>query len=97
MIQYFDLDYRVLYHLRQDTIYINPDVQMCLDKSYLSEQELLNVLEVGEVDFNRSQTNLNPCKIYCLEEGVLSVFFELCNERVEIIDFQLELEPCVFE
>ena len=39
--QYFDMDYRVLYHLKSDTIYISPNAQCHLDCLSLDQKDCL--------------------------------------------------------
>ena len=79
--QYFDMDYRVLYHLKRDTIYISPNAQCHLDCLSLDQKDVLNVLEGGSINFEKSDQNAEPCKYYVVEKESLSVGFELCNEK----------------
>ena len=94
MAQYFSLDYRVIYHLNQDTIYMTPKAQCHLECLSMEQAEILSVLEGGEVNFAKSQKDATPCKIYTVEKDRLSVVFELCDEKVKLQDFSLDGDTC---
>ena len=84
MGQYFSLDYRVIYHLKKDTIYMSPEAKCLLECENISQAEVLSVLEGGEVNFQKSNKNADPCKLYTVEKDNLSVLFELCDEKVKV-------------
>ena len=92
--QYFDMDYRVLYHLKRDTIYISPNAQCNLDCLNLDQKDLLNVLEGGSINFEKSDQRAEPCKHYVVEKGSLSVGFDLCDEKVTLKNFSVEQDSC---
>ena len=92
--QYFSLDYRVIYHLKQDTIYLGPDAICRLECMSLDQDAVLQVLEDGEVNFDKSVTDSEPCKIYTVEKENISAVFELCDEKVRLQDFTLDKDTC---
>ena len=92
--QYFDIDYRVLYHLKSDTIYISPKAQCNLDCLRLDQKDVLNVLEGGSINFEKSDQRAKPCKHYVVEKENLSVGFELCDEKVTLKTFSLVQDSC---
>lgn len=94
MGQYFSLDYRVMYHLQKDTIYMSPQAQCHLACLGVEQAEVLAVLDGGEVNFDKSQKNAVPCKLYTVEKEELSVLFELCEEKVKVRDFSLGADTC---
>ena len=94
MGRYFNLDYRVLYHLQQDTIYMSPHAQCYLDCLDLDQSTVLAVLDGGEVNFDKSEKNAIPCKLYTVEKEELSVLFELCESKVKVRDFSLGADTC---
>lgn len=94
MTQYFSLDYRVIYHLDKDTIYLSPQAQCHLDCLALEQSEVLQVLEGGSVNFSKSDKDAQPCKLYVVEKEALSVAFELCEEQVRVRDFSLGQDTC---
>ena len=94
MGRYFSLDYRVMFHLQQDTIYMSLKAQCHLDCLNVDQSEVLAVLDGGEVNFDKSEKNAFPCKIYTVEKEELSVLFELCEEKVKVRDFSLGDDTC---
>jgi len=94
MGSYFSLNYRVMYHLQQDTIYMSPQAQCHLECLNLGQSEVLSVFDGGEVNFDKSEKNAIPCKLYTLEKDELTVLFELCEEKVIVHDFSLGTDTC---
>ena len=94
MGRYFSLDYRVLFHLQQDTIYMSSKAKCHLDCLDVDQSEVLAVLDGGEVNFDKSDKNALPCKLYTVEKEKLSVLFELCEEKVNVRDFSLGADTC---
>jgi len=92
--QYFSLDYRVLYHLNKNTLYISSQAQCKLECLSVSQEQILKVLEDGEVNFAESKTKTKPCKTYTIEKDNLSAIFELCEEKVKLLDFSLGQDSC---
>tara|TARA_B100001115_G_scaffold148723_1_gene117534 strand:- start:1776 stop:2156 length:381 start_codon:yes stop_codon:yes gene_type:complete len=94
MGRYFSIDYRVMYHLQQDTIYMSPQAQCHLECLDVNQSEVLAVLDGGEVNFDKSEKNAIPCKLYTVEKEELSVLFELCESKVKVRDFSLGADTC---
>ena len=94
MGRYFSLDYRVIYHLQQDTIYMSPQSQCLLNCLNMNQSKVLAVLDGGEVNFDKSKKNAVPCKLYTVEKEDLSVLFELCEEKVKVRNFSLGVDTC---
>ena len=94
MGRYFSLDYRVMYHLQQDTIYMSLQAQCHLECLNIDQFKVLTVLNGGEVNFDKSEKNAVPCKLYIVEKEELSVLFELCEEKVKVRDFSLGADTC---
>ena len=94
MGRYFSLDYRVIYHLQQDTIYMSPQAQCLLNCFNVNQSKVLSVLDGGEVNFDKSKKNAVPCKLNTVEKEELSVLFELCEEKVKVRNFSLGVDTC---
>ena len=94
MGRYFSLDYRVMYHLQKDTIYMSPQAKCYLECLNIGPSDVLTVLDGGEVNFDKSDKNAVPCKLYTVEKEELSVLFELCEEKVKVRDFSLGKDTC---
>lgn len=85
---YFSLDYRVLYHLNKEVVFISPLAQCKLECLNVDQEEVLDILNDGSVNFSKSQTKTEPCKSYTIEKDNLNVIFELCEEKVTLKDFE---------
>jgi len=104
-LNYFDMDYRVISHLYPNTtdeqgnlILIDPEFSTqaeCQLVYYnLTKEDLLTVLEDGEVNFELSDEDGEPCQYFVIENSVkgnaLSVTFELCyynDKSVKVMKF----------
>ena len=94
MGRYFSLDYRVIYHLQKDTIYMSMQAQCHLECLNITQSKVLSVLDGGEVNLDKSDKNAAPCKLYTVEKEDLSVLFELCEEKVKVRNFSLQGDDC---
>ena len=92
--QYFDMDYRVLYHLKRDTIYISPKAQCHLDCLSLDQKDVLNVLDGGSINFEKSDQRAEECQYCVVEKESLSVGFDLCDEKVILKNFSFDQDSC---
>ena len=103
-IDYFSLDKRVIYHLENDSTTFSTKAECQLVYYSLSKEDLLEVLEDGEVNFEKSQTEKRPCQYYVVENMInemeLSVTFEFCDKAntVKVMGFtdKTEKEVCDF-
>ena len=115
-LDYFDMDQRVISHLYPNTtddegnlLLIDPEFSTqaeCQLVYYnLTKQDLLSVLEDGEVNFELSDEVGEPCQYFVIENSVkgnaLSVTFELCyynDKSVKVMNFifNKEKEACDF-
>ena len=103
-IDYFSLDKRVIYHLENDSTTFSTKAECQLVYYSLSKEDLLEVLESGEVNFEKSQTEKTPCQYYVVENMInemeLSVTFEFCDKpnTVKVMSFtaKTEEEVCNF-
>ena len=104
-MDYFDMDKRVITHLVNDSITFTIKAECQLVYYNISKDDLLLVLEDGEVNFDLSNPDGEPCQQYIIENTIndteLSVEFELCyynNKNVEVLSFTAnkEKEVCDF-
>ena len=104
-LDYFDMDQRVISHLYPNTtddegnvLLIDPEFSTqaeCQLVYYnLTKEDLLSVLEDGEVNFELSDEDGEPCQYFVIENSVngnaLSVTFELCyynDKSVKVMKF----------
>ena len=115
-LDYFDMNQRVISHLYPNTtddegnlLLIDPEFSTqaeCQLVYYnLTKKDLLSVLEDGEVNFELSDEDGEPCQYFVIENLVngnaLSVTFELCyynDKSVKVMTFtsNKEDEVCDF-
>ena len=106
-VDYFDMDKRVISHLYPNTTDPEFSTQAECQLVYynLTKKDLLSVLEDGEVNFELSDEDGEPCQYYVIENSVkgiaLSVTFELCyynDKSVKVMTFtsNKEDEVCNF-
>ena len=104
-IDYFDIDKRVIFHLINDSTTFTSQAECQLVYYNIEKEELLEVLKGGEVNFDLSDEDGEPCQYFVVENIVhgndLSVNFELCyykNKSVKVMSFKIknEQEVCDF-
>jgi hypothetical protein len=115
-LDYFDMDKRVISHLYPNTtdeqgnvVSVDPGfstkAECQLVYFNLSKEDLLSVLEDGEVNFELSDEDGEPCQYFVIENTVkgnaLSVTFELCyydDKSIKVMTFtsNKEEEVCNF-
>jgi len=115
-IDYFDMNQRVISHLYPNTtddegnlLLIDPEFSIqaeCQLVYYnLTKKDLLSVLEDGEVNFELSDEDGEPCQYFVIENlikgNALSVTFELCyynDKSVKVMKFTYneDKENCGF-
>lgn len=115
-MDYFDMDKRVITHLYPNTTDIDGNViaiatdfttqaECQLVYYNMTKEDVLTVLEDGEVNFDLSEEDGEPCQYYVIENSVngfdLAVTFELCyydDKSVKVMSFKAnnEEEVCDF-
>ena len=104
-MDYFDMDQRVITHLENDSTTFTTMAECQLVYYNLSKEDILTVLDEGEVNFDASEKDGDPCQYYVIENTIngndLAVKFELCyynNKSVKVMTFTLnqEKEVCNF-
>ena len=104
-MDYFDMDKRVITHLVNDSTTFTTKTECQLVYYNISKADLLLVLDDGEVNFDLSNPDGEPCQQYIIENTIngteLAVEFELCyynNKSVEVLSFiaNKEKEVCDF-
>ena len=104
-IDYFDIDKRVISHLVNDNTTFTTKAECQLVYYDIKKEDLLSILDDGEVNFDLSDQDGEPCQYYIVENKLkgnyISVEFELCyydNKSVRVIGFtnNNEKEVCNF-
>jgi hypothetical protein len=104
-MDYFDMDKRVISHLINDSTTFTTKAECQLVYYNTTKKDLLTVLDKGEVNFDLSDEDAEPCQYFIVENivngNVFSVEFELCyynNKSVKVMAFTAnnEKEVCDF-
>ena len=104
-IDYFDMDKRVISHLQNDSTVFSIKAECQLVYYDMTKEKLLSVLDEGQVNFELSDSDGDPCQLFVIENEVdgnnLSVDFELCyhnNKSVRVLSFtsNSEEQTCNF-
>jgi hypothetical protein len=93
-IDYFDMDKRVITHLVNDSTSFTTIAECQLVYYNLTKDDLLTVLNQGNVNFDLSDKDGDSCQYYVVENTInkndLAVKFELCyynNKSVRVMTF----------
>ena len=103
-IDYFDIDQRVITHLEHDSTLFTTQAECQLVYYNISKADLLLVLEEGNVNFDLSDKDGEPCQYYVVENDIngnhYAVRFEYCytpnTVRVMTFTTNNEKEVCSF-
>lgn len=102
-IDYFNMNKRVISHLVNDKTLFTDESECQLSYFDISKDELLGVLNDGNVNFDLSDQNSEPCQYFVIENTLrgdkVTVEFELCyyndkSVRVMKFYFNNELKIC---
>ena len=95
-IDYFDMSKRVITHLVNEATTFSNKAECQLIYYKITKAELLSVLNKGEVNFDLSDEDGDPCQYFVIENVVngkdFVVEFELCyynNKSVKVMDFSV--------
>ena len=104
-VDYFNIDKRVISHLINDNTNFSTQAECQLVYYNMSKNDLLKVLDNGEVNFDLSDEKADPCQYYVIgnmiDDNYFSVKFEFCyydNKSVKVLSFRVEndQEVCNF-
>tara|TARA_Y100001968_G_scaffold44197_1_gene34303 strand:- start:164 stop:649 length:486 start_codon:yes stop_codon:yes gene_type:complete len=98
-LDYFDMNKRVIYHLKNSKTIFSSQAECQLIYHDLNKGQIMKLLDGGKVDFKRSIKNPNPCQLFFvtnrLLDNNLTVAFELCQiveKTTTVLYFQINDE-----
>ena len=101
-IDYFDMNKRVISHLINDSTVFTSKAECQLAYYNMTKDDLLSVLDEGEVNFDLSDEDAEPCQYFVIENILrgddYSVEFELCyynNKSVRVMGFRVNNDKVV--
>jgi len=96
-IDYFNMDKRVISHLVNDKTIFTDKAECQLRYFNISKDEILGVLNDGNVNFDLSDQKSEPCQYFVIENSLkgdkVNVEFELCynnNKSVRVMKFYFD-------
>tara|TARA_B100001057_G_scaffold74716_2_gene69257 strand:+ start:6239 stop:6649 length:411 start_codon:yes stop_codon:yes gene_type:complete len=97
-IDYFDINKRVIYHLKKDGVLFSDKAECQILYFEINKLNILKVLDGGKVNFSKSDKKKKPCQLYLIEnqmsDNFYEVLFEFCPEskKVSVLDVMLNSE-----
>ena len=98
-LDYFDMNKRVIYHLKNSKTIFSSQAECQLIYHDLNKDQIMKLLDGGKVDFKRTIKNPNPCQLFFvtnrLLDNNLTVAFELCQiveNTTTVLYFQINDE-----
>ena len=76
---------RVLKNISTKSLIIEPKIQSQLDVLKIDSLTLDKALKKGNVDFNKSETQLDSCKRYTIAYHTFEIFVENCEINATIL------------
>ena len=94
-IDYFNINKRVIYHLKKDQPFFSTTAECQLVYFDIDKSNVLSVLDGGEVNFSKSNKEQEPCQLYLIEnqieEGFFEVMFEYCSKTKKVTVMNISL------
>jgi hypothetical protein len=79
---------RTLKNIRMKTRHFSPEIRQLIDNNVIDTAEISNILKYGDVDFSRSKTKVDSCKLYIIEGMLRNKEIELtirnCDSTAQI-------------
>ena len=85
---------RVLKNINSKNIHYSSELHSAFSKNKITASMVLNILKDGDVNFSKSNTKLDSCKIYFIEREIdkinYSVKLENCTNEVKVLTYNLD-------
>ena len=81
---------RVLKNISTKSLIINPKIQSQLEAFDIDSFRLNEAFKKGNVDFSKSETQLDSCKRYTIAHDTFEIFVENCETNATILSVHLK-------
>ena len=85
---------RVIKNINSKNIHYSSELHSAFLKNEITALRIQNIIKYGDVNFTKSETKLDSCKIYVIERSIdeinYSVQLENCTNVVKILTYTLE-------
>ena len=87
-------DARVINDVNSKNVHYSNKLHTAFAKNIITASQVQDILKNGNVNFFKSNTKLDSCKIYVIEKKLstknYSISLENCNNEVKVFDYSFE-------
>ena len=87
-------DARVINDVNSKNVHYSNKLHTAFAKNIITASQIQDILKNGNVNFSKSNTKLDSCKIYVIEKNLstknYSISLENCNNEVKVFDYSFE-------
>ena len=87
-------DARVINDVNSKNVHYSNKLHTAFAKNIITASQVQDILKNGNVNFSKSNTKLDSCKIYVIEKKLssknYSISLENCNNEVKVFDYSFE-------
>lgn len=87
-------DARVINDVNSKNVHYSNKLHTAFAKNIITASQIQDILKNGNVNFSKSNTKLDSCKIYVIEKKLstknYSISLENCNNEVKVFDYSFE-------
>ena len=87
-------DARVINDVNSKNVHYSNKLHTAFAKNIITASQIQDILKNGNVNFSKSNTKLDSCKIYVIEKNLstknYSISLENCTNEVKVFDYSFE-------
>ena len=87
-------DARVINDVNSKNVHYSNKLHTAFAKNIITASQIQDILKNGNVNFSKSNTKLDSCKIYVIEKKLrkknYSISLENCTNEVKVFDYSFE-------
>tara|TARA_Y100000389_G_C17351712_1_gene458787 strand:- start:58 stop:429 length:372 start_codon:yes stop_codon:yes gene_type:complete len=87
-------DARVINDVNSKNVHYSNKLHTAFAKNIITASQVQDILKNGNVNFSKSNTKLDSCKIYVIEKNLstknYSISLENCTNEVRVFDYSFE-------
>ena len=87
-------DARVINYVNSKNVHYSNKLHTAFAKNIITASQVQDILKNGNVNFSKSNTKLDSCKIYVIEKILstknYSISLENCTNEVKVFDYSFE-------
>ena len=87
-------DARVINDVNSKNVHYSNKLHTAFAKNIITASQIQDILKNGNVNFSKSNTKLDSCKIYVIEKNLstknYSISLQNCTNEVKVFDYRFE-------